>query len=175
MNRRSERNRRKPSKWSPSGQVDFQQHMSKMASELLDDKTPATPVIKKTLSLSSEESFTEADFQSLLAEVPDNVDSEILVKNNGGILKKLLHTVSMLLLENKYLKERLESLEKSSSQRRLDNYYDRLVQLEIEQGQLNQYGRKNNIELTGIPENVKQDELESKVIEILSEIDVPVA
>jgi len=38
----------------------------------------------------------------------------------------------------------------------------------------NQYNRRNNIELSGIPNEISDDELEDKVIEILKKIDVEV-
>ena len=37
-----------------------------------------------------------------------------------------------------------------------------------------QYGRRNNIEITGIPDAVQENELETKVTEIFDAIDVEV-
>ena len=48
----------------------------------------------------------------------------------------------------------------------------KIIKLETELNNLNQYGRRNNIEIDGIPTNIKGDELETKVVEILKEIDV---
>ena len=39
---------------------------------------------------------------------------------------------------------------------------------------LQQYGRRNNLEISGIPDSVTTDDLEDKVIEILSKVDVNV-
>lgn len=177
MTRKSERNRKNTERYSPSGQVSFllEKPVSKMAATaMLDEEAPATPVKKKDLD--SDTSFSEVDFQKLISELPEEIDDEVLVKNGGNILKKLLNTVSILLVENKSLRDRLEILEKknSPSQKRLDNYYQRLITLEIEHGQLNQYGRRNNVELAGIPESVDSGGLEDKVIEVLAEIDVNV-
>ena len=44
---------------------------------------------------------------------------------------------------------------------------DKVVELEGEINELNQYGRRNNLEISGIPEDIKIDKLEEKAIEIL--------
>ena len=43
---------------------------------------------------------------------------------------------------------------------------NRIVSLESNHNMLEQYGRRNNIEITGIPDTVEDNELENKVIEI---------
>lgn len=183
MPRKSARNKKKPSVWSPSGQEDFLLEKpspppkSNMAATAMMDgnKTPDTPVVLKSNS-GEDESFNETDFQTLISELPENITDSELSRNGTGLLRKLLNTVSSLLIENKNLKDRLEKLERKAnpSQKRLDVYYERLISLETEQAQLNQYGRRNNVELTGIPESISNENLESKVIEILREIDVKV-
>ena len=47
--------------------------------------------------------------------------------------------------------------------------------LESEHNSLEQYGRRNNIEITGIPDNVPDQNLEEKVVDILNEISVDVS
>ena len=50
----------------------------------------------------------------------------------------------------------------------------RVYDLECEFYKNQQYNRRNNIEISGIPDTVQDNELEDKVIEILEKIDVKV-
>ena len=52
---------------------------------------------------------------------------------------------------------------------------NKVLTLESEHNSLEQYGRRNNIEITGIPDNVTDQILEEKVVDILSEISVDVS
>ena len=78
-----------------------------------------------------------------------NVIIQNLVESN----KKLQNTIKTL--QNKV--EKMEKREKEMS-----------VQIEKQ----NQYGRRNNIEISGVMNEIKDEELEEKVIEILDKIDV---
>ena len=46
------------------------------------------------------------------------------------------------------------------------------MSLEIKGNHLEQYGRRNSSEITGIPDDVNYKNLEEKVIQVLSEIQV---
>ena len=46
---------------------------------------------------------------------------------------------------------------------------DRLVKLEHEQNKSLQYSRRDSIEISGIPSNIRQKDLEGKVIKIFAE------
>ena len=50
----------------------------------------------------------------------------------------------------------------------------KVISLEENSNSLEQYGRRNNLEITGIPDDVFDQNLEEKVIEILDKIDVNV-
>ena len=50
----------------------------------------------------------------------------------------------------------------------------KVISLEENSNSLEQYGRRNNFEITGIPDDVFDQNLEKKVIEILDKIDVNV-
>ena len=54
----------------------------------------------------------------------------------------------------------------------LDN---KVLTLESEHKSLEQYARRNNIEITGIPDNVPDQILEEKVVDILNEISADVS
>ena len=64
--------------------------------------------------------------------------------------------------ENARLKEKCEKLE------------NRVAILESNHNDLAQYGRRNNVVFSGIPENVPDNNLESTVISVLLDIDVQV-
>ena len=65
--------------------------------------------------------------------------------------------------ENQRLRSKIGNLEK------------KVISLEGNGNLLEQYGRRNNLEITGIPDEIKDEDLEEKVIEILNKIDVNVS
>ena len=54
----------------------------------------------------------------------------------------------------------------------MNNLENKVVSLEISGNHLEQYGRRNNLEITGISDNVSDQNLEGKVVEVLNEIQV---
>ena len=75
-----------------------------------------------------------------------------LTKNLKDIIIKDLQ------IENQRLRDKVINLEK------------RVVSLEVGGNLLDQYGRRNNLEMTGIPDDVEDEDLEEKVIKILNKI-----
>ena len=85
----------------------------------------------------------------------DEVQNELLnVKNI--IIKNLQE-------ENERLRKRVSFLDK------------KVISLESRHNMLEQYGRRNNLEITGIPDSVPQRDLENKVVDILNAIGVNVS
>lgn len=85
----------------------------------------------------------------------DGLDNEILnIKNI--VIKELQH-------ENQRLRNKVNDLQK------------RLYSAEVNINALEQYGRRNNVEIQGIPESVEPQELEETVIEVLNKIDLNVS
>ena len=82
----------------------------------------------------------------------DNLSTEFL--NLKDIIIKNLQ------IENERLKNQVSCLNK------------KVVSLEANHNILEQYGRRNNIEITGIPDSVQDNQLENKVIEIFDAIGV---
>ena len=96
-----------------------------------------------------------ANLESKLLARFDAVQSELLnVKNI--IIKNLRE-------ENERLREKVSQLDK------------KIISLESRHNMLEQYGRRKNLEITGIPNSVPQKDLESKVVNILSVIGVNVS
>ena len=89
---------------------------------------------------------------------------------------KLKETIEILLVKmneivtvNNQLLKKIRSLQDDT-----DKIYDELYDQKVELAELNQYGRRENIELCGIPESVKQEELEKHVLEVAKSIGVNV-
>ena len=78
-----------------------------------------------------------------------------------------LNIINKLTEENQKLTKKVNELESVNS-----NLVMRLVKLESDHWETNQYNRRNNIEIAGIPDSVEIEDLESKVCEILDKIDV---
>ena len=85
----------------------------------------------------------------------DGLDNELL--NLKGVI------ITNLQVENEHLRKKVNVLE------------NKVLTLESEHNSLEQYGRRNNIEITGIPDNVPDQNLEEKVVDILNEISVDVS
>ena len=85
----------------------------------------------------------------------DGLDNELL--NSKDVIIKNLQ------VENGRLRKKVLVLENN------------ILTLESEHNALQQYGRRNNIEITGIPDNAPDQNLEEKVVDILNEINVDVS
>ena len=66
--------------------------------------------------------------------------------------------IDKLIEENAKLQDRLKLME------------ERVQKLETDLADSNQHSRKNNIELSGIPNNVSDEDLENKYLELLNKI-----
>ena len=109
------------------------------------DDSNPTPVTLDTIS--SLETKSLARFDEVQNELP-NVKN-IIIKN--------------LQEENERLQKRVSFLDK------------KIISLESKHNMLEQYGRRNNLEITGIPDSVLQQDLENKVVDILNAIGVNVS
>ena len=85
----------------------------------------------------------------------DGLDNELL--NLKDVIIKNLQA------ENQRLRKKVNVLE------------NKILTPEREHNSLEQYGRRNNIEITGIPDSVPDQSLEEKVVDILNEITVNVS
>ena len=84
-----------------------------------------------------------------------------------GVDKELLNLkdvfIKNLQIENQRLRSKVDNLEK------------KVISLEENGNLLEQYGRRNNLEITGISNEIEGVDLEGKVIEILDKIEVNVS
>ena len=76
--------------------------------------------------------------------------------------------------ENKKLQEKFARLEQRFEvmDEDMDESFERLEKVEEITSSTNQYGRRNNIELSGVPNDVDDNNLENKVIDIFKTINI---
>ena len=93
---------------------------------------------------------------NLLAKMEENIhnnmNSKFVDLKNDIIIKRLQD-------ENQQLQEKCKKLQ------------EKVINVESDVNSLNQYGRRNNIVFTGIPDSVNDEDLESTVTSILKDID----
>ena len=82
---------------------------------------------------------------------------------DNELLKLKYVIIKSLQVENKRLRKKVNVLE------------NKILTLESEHNSLEQYGRRNNIKITGIPDIVPDQNLEERVVDILNEISVNVS
>ena len=75
--------------------------------------------------------------------------------------------IQNLIKSNKNLQNKVQILEE-----KLENIENDQKNITISVESNNQYVRRNNLEISGIPNSVSDEDLESKVIEILSKINI---
>ena len=102
-------------------------------------------------------------------EVPDPISilEKKLLARFDDIQSELLNVKDIII---KNLQEENERLRK-----RVSCLDEKIIALESRHNMLEQYGRRNNLEITGIPDSVSQKDLENKVVNILSAIGVNVS
>ena len=64
--------------------------------------------------------------------------------------------------------------QKLKLQKKVEKLEDQLLQIDQKSNNLDQYNRKNNLKIQGISANVADDELNGKVIDICSCLDIEV-
>lgn len=96
----------------------------------------------------------EATFLASFQEFKDEIKGEIIQLKNT-IIANLVNQKKKLQSKVEFLEAKIETLEISSNN-------------------LQQYGRRNNLEISGIPDTIPSNELEDKAIEIFKAIDVDV-
>ena len=97
------------------------------------------------------------DFKNTLAQLQQDL---LAIKDT--VIKNLLD-------EKKRLKERVKLLEEN-----YDEHQDYIIDIEKQSQALEQYTRRNNLEISGIPNNISDEDLETKCIEILEAVDISV-
>ena len=88
---------------------------------------------------------------------------------------ELINLIKELQNEKVELKQQLSQLPDLKKQaEQMSGFENRLIELERSHALYLQYGRRNSVEITGVPEQVQQEDLESHVINIFKEAKVSV-
>ena len=91
---------------------------------------------------------------------------EKLLSRMDGLSAEIINMKDVIIknlqIDNEKLRKKVDFLE------------NKIITLEKNENLLEQYGRRNNLEITGIPDNVSHSDLENKVVGILNSIDVKV-
>ena len=95
-----------------------------------------------------------------------NLEKKILSRFDG-LDKELLNLKDVIIKDLQVENQRLRM--------KVNNLENKVLSLEINGNHLEQYGRRNNLEITGIPDDVSDENLEEKVIQVHSEIPVNVS
>ena len=105
---------------------------------------------------------------SFLTETDDIEDSSVSNPLDSLFLTRL----STLENENNKMKDELRKLRTRIviSEENIDDQWDYIYALEKQVSKLDQYGRRENVEIAGIPSNVSDKNLESEVLRILRQI-----
>ena len=89
---------------------------------------------------------------------------------NSSDLAGLIKRIEALEKENKYLKGQVKNLNKYA-----DEAEESLHDIQCHVNQIDRYIRRGNVTIPGIPDNIRDNDLEGKVIEALHPIDVDVS
>ena len=108
----------------------------------------------------------ENDRATKTSDLIINLEKKLIFRFDG-VGKEIFNLkdviITNLQLENQRLRTRVNNLE------------NKVISIEISGNHLEQYGRRNNLEITGIFDDVSDQNLESKVVEVLNEIQVDVS
>ena len=87
----------------------------------------------------------------------------------------IIHHINNLTSQNNFMKDKIQSLlsRVSCTDALVDHHSEYISTLESNLARLDQYGRRQNIEIAGIPESINNNNLEKNVIEILKKIGLP--
>ena len=113
---------------------------------------------------------TNTKRRSFASVVSSTHDTE--VSNISANYDSILNKVKEIEMEIKIVKEENATLRKkvAKNKKEMDHQLDYIYTLEIDMNRLNQYGRRQNIEISGIPSTVRDQELENEVVKILNKM-----
>ena len=100
-----------------------------------------------------------------------NNEASLIVRLESKLLSRFNNLSTEFLNLNDIIIKNLQ-IENERLRNRVSNLNKRIVFLVFNHNMLEQYGRRNNIRITGIPDTVQDKELENKVIEIFDAIGV---
>ena len=112
-------------------------------------------------SLASNENCNLEKFELII-----NLESKFLLRFDN-LDKEMLNLKDVIIKDLQVEDQRLH--------KKINNLEEKVIPLEGNNNSLEQYGRRNSLEITGIPSDVDDQNLEEKEIEILDKIEVNVS
>ena len=103
----------------------------------------------------------QTDFLLALSKVEAN-----LMKNITDLKDKVINMKDIIIKNLKDENDRLKS--------KVNILENRITDLEIENNRIDQCSLRNSIEISGLPQEVTNSQLEAKVVEVLKAIDVDI-
>ena len=97
-------------------------------------------------------------------EVNEIKNASVILKQETRLIRDMLNDV---ILNNRSLKKNIQSLTDENKY-----LHDSLYDMEVHYNNLNQYTRRNNIEITNISEKITQRSLEEYVLKVMKSLDV---
>ena len=117
-------------------------------------------------------SHNDSNLSALLQDT-EQMEAGIVESQSTSQMKEtiqlLLNKMNEIVTVNNKMLEKIQSLQEENDKIQVE-LYDQKVELT----ELNQYGRRENIELCGIPESVKDNDLETHVLEVATSMGVKV-
>lgn len=110
------------------------------------------------------------------AKKDDLLDCVLQLKGNvmtGSDFASLIEVIKEVQKDMKELKDELFRLKEENIALKNQSSEEQLENLKVENSRLDQHNRRNNIEISGVPD-IFSDNLEGKIIEICNELDVKV-
>ena len=122
-----------------------------------------------TMSLSGNHEYNTRSKDTINADQPDllsalsKVESN-LMQNITNLKDEAINLNDIIIKnlpdENKHLKTKVNVLE------------NKIIDMEIQNNNVEQYSHRNNAEISGIPQSVSNNQVEEKIVDILKAIDV---
>ena len=110
---------------------------------------------------------------SALLHDTEQMEAEIIESQSNVKLKEtirvILDKVNEICNVNNQMLKKIRSLQENN-----DKLYDEIYEQKVDLTDLNQYGRRENVEICGIPESVSQDELQKHILEVTRSMGVKV-
>ena len=121
----------------------------------------------KTRSQTSDGNGDTSDIptSAATAENISNLENTLLSRFDE-LSKELLNVKDVIIKNLQAENERLKN--------KISNLESKVVSLEINQNMLEQYGRRNKIEVSGVPNSVGDNDLEEKVISVFANVGIDV-
>ena len=97
------------------------------------------------------------------------------INNDLSEMRKSI--IDTLVMENRKLQDKIKKLEKrlNDVEWDVDENFNKIEEIEEKVESTNQYGRRNNIEISGIPNVIDDDNLEGKIIEVFDKININIS